>query len=171
MAAQRSSSNCLSFSPSRARGGELGEHDREQVLAARLQFLQRQGLGGEHARPAQRVGRGQLGGTGQQRPHFRSQGFELLQHLLVDPEGLARSRRSGKRDPAFDLAARDLRDQGLAQHRLDRAQVVGQPELDVEIAVVDRAHLEAQRPVRELARRRGVSRHAVYHCKTVNRKW
>ena len=98
------------------------------------------------------------------------QASRLLQHLLVDPEGLARSRRSGERNPAFDLAARDLRDQGLAQHRLNRAQVVGQPELDVEIAVVDRAHLEAQRPVRELARCRGVSRHAVYHLNSVNRE-
>jgi len=94
---------------------------------------------------------------------------KLQQQVLVELERLVRARHGGERHAAFHLAAGDIFVELLAQRGLDRPQVVGQTELDVEVAVVDRAQLDAQHAEREFPCRGGVSGHAVNHQNSVIR--
>jgi len=54
-------------------------------------------------------------------------------------------------NPAIQLAARNARQDELAQHRLERSQLLGDAELQIEEARVYRAQLEAQRAAGESA--------------------
>ena len=57
---------------------------------------------------------------------------------------------SRQRDAAFDLAALLGGGEPLAQRRLERPQLVGQLDRDVEVAVIDRAQLDSKRDARQL---------------------
>jgi hypothetical protein len=64
---------------------------------------------------------------------------------------------------ALDLAARDALADPLAQHRLERAQLLGDAHLHVEEARIHRAQFERERAARRFGRGRGVARHALDH--------
>jgi hypothetical protein len=68
-----------------------------------------------------------------------------------------------ERYPAIDLAPLELRDEDLAQRGVEPAQLVGQAELEVEVAMVDRAQLDAQRPPGQLGGGRREAGHAQDH--------
>src|SRR6266567_6592723 len=66
-------------------------------------------------------------------------------------------------DPAIDLAPLDLRGQELAHGRVERAQLVWEAYLDIQIAMVDRTQLDDQRAARQLGGARGETGHAHDH--------
>src|SRR5258708_28385030 len=72
-------------------------------------------------------------------------------------------------DPAIDLAPLDLRGQELAHGPVERAQLVREAYLDIQIAMVDRTQLDDQRAARQLGGARGETRHTHDHRLAVPR--
>jgi len=118
---------------------------------------------GDDAGPAQHVAHAQGRGL----RHF----LQYLQRELAQPRerlGVhARAGREGGRvvveDPAIDLAARDARDDQLAQHGLGGAHLVGDAKLQVEKARIDRAQLHREPAARRVGRGSGEAGHALDH--------
>ena len=100
---------------------------------------------------------------GDRRSHLvrrlRQRGEQSLVH--ADLRHGARGRSD--RDPAFDLAASHARLDELAEHRFRGAQLVGQPELNVQKTAVDAFQLRRERGDRQVSGRRRVSGHAADH--------
>ena len=53
--------------------------------------------------------------------------------------------RAGDAHPEVDLAALEFAAEALAQPGFQSAQLVGQPELEIEVTMIDRADLDGQR--------------------------
>jgi hypothetical protein len=68
-----------------------------------------------------------------------------------------------ERDAALDLAAPERRDELFAQRCLERAQLVGEPHLEIEITVVDGAQLDGERDTGQLRGNCRESGHAEDH--------
>src|SRR5262249_24367280 len=68
-----------------------------------------------------------------------------------------------QRDPAIDLPAADFARQQISQSCIQRAQLVRKLELDVQIAVIDRAQLDAERAAGQLGGSRRETCHARDH--------
>ena len=157
--ATRSSRRFFSFSPSRARDAELG------VAVVADGFVERDGVRAEHAGPAQDVRGSEAGHAGPRRVQLFAQCAQLLQQPAVEVGRLRCVRQRSEADAALDLAALQARDNQLAQAGLERPQFLGQAELQIEIAVIDRAQLDVERRGCKLARCAGESGHAVDHGK------
>ena len=150
----------------RARCGKILEHRLQRVVARGAHGIERHGLRAQHAGPAQDVRGSEAGYAGPCGAQLFAQGAQLLQHLVVEFERLRRVRQRIEADAALDLAALQAGDDQLPQARLERAQFLGQAELQIEIAVVDRAQFDVECRRGEFARCAGESGHAVDHEKT-----
>ena len=87
---------------------------------------------------------------------------------LGDALGVDRERRRSRkgmveRDAAIDLAALELPDEQLAQHRIQRAELFREAQLEIEIAMVDRTQLHGQRSPRQFGRNGREAGHAQDH--------
>jgi hypothetical protein len=151
-------------------GGELGafararRHQLVERAAAKRGHRAAQaflvGVLADHARPAQEVGDAQRRRLGEGLFCRVGERAQPLERFGVEPRrGLGRP--VGQRKPAIDLAASDAGGDQLAQGRLVRAQLVGDAELQIEEARIDRTQLEAQRSTGRTGRRRGVAGHAL----------
>ena len=138
------------FAFARARSGEFFEHFRERRVARRAHLVERHRFGAQHAGPAQNVRRREAGDAGPRKAQLFGQRAQLLQHLDVELGGFLRGRQRVEPDPAFDLAALKLADHDLAQPGFERAQLFGQAELQIEIAMVDRPQFDVDRGGREV---------------------
>src|SRR5690606_20295575 len=100
---------------------------------------------------------------GKARRGIHRQVRELEQQGLVHMQGgHALDRTQPQRQ--VDLAAGHARRDPFAPLRLQRAQLVGRAEADLEEAVVDRAELAGERPPRGCALAGGVGGHAADHA-------
>jgi hypothetical protein len=106
-----------------------------------------------------------LAASGKRFAHCTVELDQLLEQCRVERKGDIAGGTFGQTYATFDLAARKARRDHLAHARLERAQLIGETELDVEVAMVDRAHLHAERAERELLAHHRVSGHTVdHHC-------
>ena len=104
----------------------------------------------------------QCGCLGHRRAHFVFQLRQPREQRGVERKLPASSPRR-EIDPAVKLAAGDFRGDLLAQTRLERAQFLGNPELDVEKAVVDALQLDKQGTLRNFTQQRRITGHALNH--------
>ncbi len=74
-------------------------------------------------------------------------------------------RRTGERNPAFDLAALQFRENSLPQRGFEPAQFVRQTNLEVEEPVVDGTQFDGQRHTGQLRGNCREAGHAEDHCR------
>ena len=154
------------FALARPRRGELVERGLQQLAACRFQLFDRQRVGAQHAGPVQDIGDAQAGGRRAARSctlslsaiTCRSRVSLISGTRVVSAVALNDTRHS-------TLPRLSLRGHQFAQRRFDAAQVFGQPELEVEIAMVDRTQFDVEGAISEFFRRHGVAGHAVYHAR------
>ncbi len=96
----------------------------------------------------------------QPRAHAAIERLELREHALGGDEALRRAGVAVDVEAHVELAARDAGGDRLAQRRLAGAQLVGQPELRIEVARVDAADLEHDRADAVVAAGEGEAGHA-----------
>ena len=72
-------------------------------------------------------------------------------------------KRNGRYIDVAGKSFRDFMDGKLDELPGERAQFLRQTELQIEVAVIDRTHLDGQRRRGKLARGAGVTGHAVNH--------
>ncbi len=127
------------------------------------QLLQRHGVGLDDAGPADHVADRKARGSRQMSTNAVIQSYELIEQRGVELQRNMAGRALLQSDTALDLATREPRSDQLAHAGLERAELVGEPELDVQIAMIDRTDLDAERAERKLLGHRGVAGHAVDH--------
>jgi hypothetical protein len=137
-------------------------------LAYQLDRLRRQRLRierrlGQHARPTQNLDGRQRRAARGVAQHFGRCVAQLRDAVRVDRKRRCAGRRPGQCDPAVDLAPLELSDQDFAHRSLEHAQFVGQTQLQVEVAVIDRPQLDAERAAGQLSPHRREAGHAQDH--------
>ena len=100
-------------------------------------------------------------GLGKRLARLLGQRLQARKRFRIQPLGLFRDARLAKKEAAVHLAARDARRDHLAQHRLERAQLLGDAELQIQEARVDRAQLEREPAAGRIGRRGGIAGHAL----------
>ena len=152
IARTRSTMPAASFAPSRLRAANSSSSARRQSAARRAaqRFVVAFRRRARRASAARRPG---SAARHRERPASRLRQAAAGARSASAFRRGARAVALGERDAAVDFAARDARRDQLAQHRLERAQLVGDAELQVEEARVDRAQLEAQRAAGRIGRR------------------
>ena len=111
----------------------------------------------------QHLGHRERSRIGKAREHLARGGLERGERLGV---GRNRAPRGGERrvgHAAIDLAAREPRRHRLAQHRLERTQLLGDARLELEIAMIDRLQLDGEASLAALAGGGGETGHAGDH--------
>jgi hypothetical protein len=83
--------------------------------------------------------------------------------FYIDSELGRAGRGTIQRDPAVHLAAFQLEGKHISNRRFDCTQLVRQADLEIEIAMVDRAQLDGQRTAGQLGGDRREAGHAQYH--------
>ena len=144
IAAQRSRSAAASFAPSRARDAASSA----SALPTSSLRERRELVGRRRVGSASTPGQRRISATVQRRragrvPLHVGRG---LRDLLDALDGDRERRRAGggpvERNPAFDLAALQFGRDALAQRGFEPAQLVGQADREVEVAVIDGAQLD-----------------------------
>ncbi len=87
----------------------------------------------------------------------------VVQHRLVDLRAGALLMAGLEAERQIDLAARDFLADALAQIVFQRPQLFGQPQAELEVAVVDRAHFAADGTESRCWSRSGIGGHASDH--------
>ena len=151
-----------------SRRGEVAEGLLEQRHRFFRQRLRAERGFGEHAGPAENL-------DDRQRRAFRSVAQHLARGIAklrdargVDGELRRTGRRPRQRQSAVDLAALQLRREDVPDGGFDRPQLIGQTNLDVEIAMVHRSQLDGERTTGQLCGDRRKARHAQYHSVVVS---
>ena len=111
------------------------------------------------AGPAEHIGHRQALDSGHRLLDLGGKAGQLPERRGVEC-GFGRSDTPHDVDPALDLAAAEPTGDGLAQHRLEHAQFVGQAQGEVEEARVDGTQVERQLAQRGGARGAGEAGHA-----------
>jgi hypothetical protein len=144
------------------RGHELVQHLVHQRQRLGLQRGRFDRLALQHARVLQQLGEAHA--------HLRESGLQALGQpaQLVDQHLVDRQRgchfRCAQAQHRIELAAVQAAGDLLAQGRLDRAQLLGQAQAQLQEAVVDRAQLAGKRAPGGCAFAAGVGGHAPNHA-------
>src|SRR5580700_508596 len=128
-----------------ARGDELCERLSHQSFRNTLQLFAGGAVVADDSRPVQHIEEvhGVVGGECARKLAHAHQ--QTLERVGIQLERALRALRRAQAERAIDLAAFDFAHQALAQLRLCRAQLIGQPEAAFEEAMVYAAQLADQR--------------------------
>jgi hypothetical protein len=129
----------------RSCGRKLGHGLREQRAERLDQRLRAAVVVADHARPAQHVEHVHGRVSGYPCGHFAHPLEQPIEGFAVDEECSLGALGRTVVDRAVDLAALEIAGEALAQFALDRAQLLGQAEPGLEVAVVDAAQLAGER--------------------------
>ena len=146
-----------------AGGGELGERLVDEGQRPGGERLGVDGGLGEDAGPAQDLVHRQRRGLRHLPRHVRGGRGQGRHPARVDREARGAGRGPVEAEPQLHLAPPELAGELLAERRLERSELVGEPEREVEVAVVDAAELGDERRTGELRGSRREAGHAEDH--------
>ncbi len=136
---------------------ELGERFVEQRQGLGIQRLWVGGIGHQYTGPGQH-----FEGIEHESGHGFSGGDQLRGALAIDLQRLAAAFFT-QAQGTFDLAAREPLAKAFADRAFEIAQGLGQTQMRLQVAVVDRAQLPAQGALAAGALDAGKGGHAVHH--------